>query len=119
MPCEECEKIREQHPGALCGPCAKGVYAYVDACHIAEARLAKVVKILRWLRNEAHAMLSLEREGIIELVAITNVKALEARIAEADAALATAQPEELGPFDSKAQRDRYIGRMMNAQPEEE
>lgn len=60
----------------------------------AEARLAQAMKILRWLRNEAHALLSLEREGIIELVAITNVRALEAKIAEADAALAAAQPEE-------------------------
>lgn len=33
--------------------------------------------------------------------------------------VAAAQPEDLGPFDSKEQRERYIGRMITAQPEEE
>lgn len=85
MPCEECEKIREQHPGGLCGPCAKAVYAYVDACHVAEARLAKVMEAATLYRE-------LQETGMGE--GDNHVRNVIAAALALDAALAAAQPGE-------------------------
>lgn len=52
---------------------------------------ADLLEVLKALRNEAHAILVLERAGIADLVSETNVRCLEFRIAKADEAIAEAE----------------------------
>lgn len=68
-----------------------------------EARLAKVVEALKRLRAEARGLIALERDALIALVSLTNVRCVEWAIEQADAALAAAQPEE-DTFDARLRR---------------
>lgn len=67
MPCTECERIREQHPGALCGECAKAVdtlYSEVERLKAANATLSELTGVEEKLRRRAEQAEARLREAM-------------------------------------------------------